>query len=410
MIRIAGAFVAITIAVTAVGCTREAPAPQPKAAEQADAKSGEVDVSALDPGNYPTKPLPPMGNGGDRQHVAVLEANRIAEVVVGPWEVDPAIIEPAGIGQAYSGLPILPEKLQMVLSEEAAEVAESIMITGYASRRQIQGQKVLLNVVFEMKDPEAAKSAARDMPQKMLDYAGQYDFTKATSVMPIPGHDGAFAVASTSTKYQQEGVTNRVTSFTARGPFVLMQSAETSGEMPEAVSLVAKTLDLQIPAIDAFNPTPPAELVNLPKDPTGLLARALPLAPKEENFDNNSTLGPRAMLSKEPKPIEAGDAFRDAGVDVKVFANSTVFRTRDNAAAKALAADYSKTEGGTVTAADAVPNLPDTACYKLTYELTGTEKFACTGAFDRYTFAVYGKRLKDAHQMAAAQYLILATK
>lgn len=407
MIRIAGAFVAITIAVTAVGCTREAPAPQPKAAEQADAKSGEVDVSALDPGNYPTKPLPPMGNGGDRQHVAVLEANRIAEVVVGPWEVDPAIIEPAGLGLAgFGGLPILPEKLQLVTSEQAAEVGKAGMITGYASTRKIPDQKVLTNVVLEMQDPEAAKVAARDMPQKMLDYAGQYDFTKGTSIVPIPGHDDAFAVASTATKYQQEGLRQTVNSFTARGPFVLMQMAQTTGDVSEAVALVAKTLDLQKPAIDGFSPTPPPELVNLPKDPSGLLVRALPVAPKEETFSNNATLGPRAMLHPEPNPVLASKTYGDSGVDVRVDADSSVFRTRDNAAAKTLAANYSKTENRPVGPADAVPNLPGSICY----ELTGAEKFACAGVFDRYTFAVYGKRLKDAHQMAAAQYLILAAK
>lgn len=407
MIRIAGAFVAITIAVTAVGCTREASEAQPKAAEQSAAKPGEVDVAALDPANYPTKPLPPMGTGGGPQHRAVLEANRIADVVVGPWEVDPAINEPAGLGiMAFGGSPILPEKLQLVASEQAAEAGKPGMITGYASTRKIQNQKALINVVLEMKDPEAAKAAAHDMPQRMLDYAGQYEFTKGTSVVPIPGHDDAFAVASTSTKYQQEGLRQTVNSFTARGPFVLMQMAQTSGEMSEAVSLVAKTLDLQVPAIDAFTATPQAELVNLPKDPTGLLARALPVAPKEETFINNATLGPRAMLHQERNPVLASKAYSDAGVDVSVIANSSVLRARDNAAAKALTANYSKIEGRPVTPADAVPNLPDSTCY----EVTGTDNFACVGVFDRYTFAVYGARIKDLHQMAAAQYLILAAK
>lgn len=406
MIRIAGAFVAITIAVTATGCTREATEAQPKVAEQAETKSGEVNASALDPGNYPTKPLPPMGNGGDRQHVAVLEANRIADVVVGPWEVDPSLITAGMIGFASGGSPILPERLQLVTSEQAAEVGKPGMITGYASLRKVQDKTVLSNVVLEMKDPETAKAAAHDMPQKMLDYAGQYEFTKATSVVPIPGHDDAFAVASTSTKYQEEGLSQMVRSFTARGPFVLMQMAQTNGEMSDAVSLVAKTLDLQIPAIDGFAATPAAELANLPKDPTGLLARALPVPPKGESFVNNATLGPRAMLHQEPNPVTAGQLYGDAGVDVKVLGDGAVFRARDNAAAKTLAANFSKTEDGAVKPADAVPNLPDSTCY----ELTGVHKAACTGAFDRYAFVVYGNRLKDAHQMAAAQYLILAAK
>lgn len=406
MIRIAGAFVAITIAVTAVGCTREASEAQPKAAEQNKVEAGQVDVAALDPANYPTKPLPPMGNGGGRQHVAVLEANRLADVVVGPWEVDPAIIEPAALGiGGIGGLPILPERLQLVTSEQAAEAGKPGMITGYASPRKIQDQKTLINVVLEMKDPEAAKAAAHDMPQRLLDFAAQYESRQGTSVVAIPGHDEAFAVASTSTKYQQAGVTNRVSSFTARGPFVLMQTAETGGDIAEAVSLVAKTLDLQLPAIDSFTPTPAAELVNLPKDPTGLLARALPVAKDGETFSNNATLGPRAMLHVERDPIAAGKAYREAGVDVAVVGDGWLYRTRDGAAAEKLATGYADTQGGSRSPADAVPNLPGSTCNRI-----GEQNFMCTGAFDRDVFVVQGPRLKDVHQMAAAQYLILAAK
>lgn len=407
MIKFVGAALgAMTIAAAAVGCTREAPTPQPVTAEQAKPEARAVDVAALDPANYPTKPLPPMGNGGDRQHVAVLEANRIADVVVGPWEVDPAINEVNGLGFAFGGVRILPEKLELVTSKEAAEAGKSGMITGYASTRKIEGQKVLTNVVLEMKDPEAAKAAARDMPQRMLDYAGQYDFTKSTSVVPIPGHNDAFAVASTTTKYQQEGFNHSVFSFTARGPFVLLQMAQVSSDIAEAVSLVTKTLDLQVPAIEGFKPTPPADLANLPRDPSGLLARALPVSPKDETFSDNATMGPRAMLHQEPNVAGASEVYRAAGADVEVIANSAVFRTRDHTAAKTMAADYRKAERGAVAPADAVPNLPDSSCH----EVTDAGKFGCAGVFDRYVFVVYSKRLKDAHQMAAAQYLILAAK
>ncbi len=57
-------------------------------------------------------------------------------------EVDPAINEPAGLGiMAFGGSPILPEKLQLVASEQAAEAGKPGMITGYASTRKIQNQK-----------------------------------------------------------------------------------------------------------------------------------------------------------------------------------------------------------------------------------------------------------------------------
>ncbi|OLO98641.1 hypothetical protein BVU76_29810 [Mycolicibacterium porcinum] len=408
MIRIAGAFVAITIAVTATGCTREATEAQPKVAEQAETKSGEVDASALDPGNYPTKPLPPMGNGGDRQHVAVLEANRIADVVVGPWEVDPAIKEIKGIGFASGGSPILPEKLQVVTEPEVADAGKSKMVTGFASNRQQKGQKMLINVVLEMQDPEAATAAAHDMRQRLLDFAAKYESRQGTAIVAIPGHDDTVAVASTSV-YPDTGDRqwNMVESFTPRGRFVLMQRAETITNMDEAVALVAKTLDLQVPAIDSFTPTAPADLANLPKDPSGLLARALPVPAKGEKFTNNATMGAHGILHYETDPLAAGKLYGDAGVDVAVIADGSLSRTRDNATAATLAAALQDVEGpGAMTPVDAVPNLPGSHCYQHSV----SKNFACTGSFDRYAFAVVGPRLKDAQQKAAAQYLILAAK
>jgi len=52
---------------------------------------GTVDVTLLDPGNYPTKPLAPMGAAGTPATGALLDAQRMADFVVGPWEVDPAL-------------------------------------------------------------------------------------------------------------------------------------------------------------------------------------------------------------------------------------------------------------------------------------------------------------------------------
>ncbi|OBB79305.1 hypothetical protein [Mycolicibacterium peregrinum] len=408
MIKFVGAaLTAMAVAAAGTGCTREAADDaQASPAQSAPAPAG-VDAGALDPANYPTKPLPPMGNGGGRQHAAVLEANRLADAVVGPWEVDEAINQIAGLGFAYGGSPILPERLQVVMDKRAAEVGQPKMVTGYASNRKLDNQRMLNNVVLEMQDPQAASAAAHDMPQRLLDLAGQYESTTGTAIVPIPGHDDAFAVASTAELPETgDRPWNMVESFTAHGPFVLFQRAQTTADMADAVSLVARTLDLQIPAIAGFTPTAAADLPNLPKDPSGLLARTLPVGPKGETFVNNATLGTRAMLHEEPNPIAAHKAYSDAGADLKVVADGTVFRTRDAAAAKALATRFSETETGPHAPADAVPNLPDSTCY----HLTDNDKFACAGASDQHTFVVYGPRLQDVHHMAAAQYLLLAAK
>jgi hypothetical protein len=44
---------------------------------------GTVDVALLDPGNYPTKPLPPRGVAGTPFEGKLLDAQRMADFVVG---------------------------------------------------------------------------------------------------------------------------------------------------------------------------------------------------------------------------------------------------------------------------------------------------------------------------------------
>lgn len=50
-----------------------------------------VDPTLLDTGTYPTKPRPALGIAGTPLKGAIVEAQRMANYVVGPWEVDPAL-------------------------------------------------------------------------------------------------------------------------------------------------------------------------------------------------------------------------------------------------------------------------------------------------------------------------------
>src|SRR5262245_29299492 len=54
-------------------------------------KTGDVIVVLLNPGNHPTKPLPPLGSAGAGGVTA--EGRRMAGSVVGPWEVDSSLVK-----------------------------------------------------------------------------------------------------------------------------------------------------------------------------------------------------------------------------------------------------------------------------------------------------------------------------
>lgn len=52
---------------------------------------GAADIALLDVGNYPVAPRPPLGTATNPAIGARLDAIRMADYVVGPWQVDPAI-------------------------------------------------------------------------------------------------------------------------------------------------------------------------------------------------------------------------------------------------------------------------------------------------------------------------------
>src|SRR3569833_1068300 len=58
----------------------------------------KVDVSKLDVGPYPAEPSAPLGVAGNPMRGAVIEAQRMANIVVGPWEVDSALTKWFGLG------------------------------------------------------------------------------------------------------------------------------------------------------------------------------------------------------------------------------------------------------------------------------------------------------------------------
>src|SRR3984893_6269400 len=60
--------------------------------------SPTVDISKLDVGPYPTQPRQPLGVTGDPLRRVLVEAQRTANNIVGPWEVDSTVTGWLGFG------------------------------------------------------------------------------------------------------------------------------------------------------------------------------------------------------------------------------------------------------------------------------------------------------------------------
>ena len=71
---------------------------------------------------------------------------------------------------------------------------------------------------------------------------------------------------------------------------------------------------MQGPLIDRFMPAAPSQFGDLPADPTGLLARTLPVAGNDAGINTNAVFEPRAFLHFADEPSKLADAFKQTGV------------------------------------------------------------------------------------------------
>ena len=228
-------------ATTVAGTEEKQPGPPPAG----------VQAALLDHGNYPIKPRPPLGNVKSEFDGRVLEGDRMANNVVLPYEVDPALVKPtpmqvSTVKDADALVTVLPNAVP------AAAAAQNFIV-GFSTGRVSVGNapsKQLTNLVMEFPDPDAAAAAAGDMAAKYANPAPldqQSDLpalgTEPKQSFPIPRHTEALGSSSTETLAPEYGggPAYVVSAFTAHGQYVLFQaavSAENVGTSAELVALI----------------------------------------------------------------------------------------------------------------------------------------------------------------------------
>ena len=236
-----------------------------------------VDRSLLDVGQYPTAPRPPLGLSGNPALGAAADAQHLADFVLGPWEVDDALV--GTYLNTYYVLNSASVLKQLGPEDIATAAGQNGMINGFASARQSSatadgkesGQEVMVNAVLRFPDPGAATAASAAMGEAAMQQAIK-GVTPTT--VAIPGHPDADASTYPFTPNGSTQPRATVRSFTPRGPYVFMHFVQTVDGQDRATALVGKMIDAQGPAIDGF--TPAADLAAVPLDPTGLLAKTMP--------------------------------------------------------------------------------------------------------------------------------------
>ncbi len=364
---------------------------------------GSVTPVLLQHGNYPIKTGKPPAPGGEVS--TIIEAQRMADFVVYPWEVYPSATDSDQVGTAVIKS---PKALNLEIPGPAiADIATANgFINGFTTSRgtpqKAPGKHMAVNImVLRFPGPDQANAAAAAFAAQKVTSDGSTD----VHPMVIPGHPEAGGLAQTLSSGRPS-----VQAFTAHGPYVFFVFTQTDDTADAAAAAVGKALDLQGPRIDQFQPTDPAQFATMNTDPAGLLVRTLP--PSGSASVNNGVYGPKGMLhfSAGSDPQVAADRFTKYGIDAIAMEKTTVYKTKDASAATDFAAIVAKELADGATPGPVVPGFPAAKCFTVTNPGALDERIQCVATADRYLYTVFSKQSNDAIQQTSAQYLLLVGK
>lgn len=397
---------AVMLAVIAVG-------PGCATVVSGDAKPtiASVDLATLKYGAMVTEPTPYELRFGSftAETVRMIEGRRLLNVLVHPMDFMPDLDEPnytrifansVGMNQD-GGLP----------AEFNDAVVPNDLVAGVTTSRtngSVRDFESMFVGILEFGTEDGAKNAAAAMYQVRMSRA------EPRQPVAVPGYPHANGSASaTNMSVSQQ-----------HGPFVILASIQAPRlDQTMLVDTIKKSMDQQITALSEFTVIPADDLLDLPLDQDGIMRRAMGKSPVGDpltmsTYDEDfGVFLPSGILHYERNTLEAQRAFVDAGVDLVGRRYSTIYRTRDVAAAFKLQTVLAR-RGKNDTVLEPPPGIADAQCVRLAEEdkNRGYNGF-CVLVYDRYVAVVMStaSRLLSMQQVdatlqerTAAQYAILA--
>ncbi|MGV9612439.1 DUF7373 family lipoprotein [Nocardia xishanensis] len=389
----ASAF-AVILATTACG----------KSDEGGPASRPTIDISKLDPGNYPTAPVDVAKTRVD-DSAAAREAIRIGDSVPLAMEVDSRFIYEMSRYFSRIVTPNNPPYFDDtgVEGKDFDNVAPGLVAGWYTQgrrRAELGAGRGIEMIVVRFSTADQAAAAARALA----------DRTKGESYT-INGHPGGI------TKYSLDtGMGNAaMSSYLAHRDMLLYARINDPVSMPfdpaAQADLVKRVFDKQIEMLKGYSPTPLDKISQLPLDVDGMLSRTLPLDSKSSGASAVAVYPRHAALHPEHRPDLSKAAFEDAGVDYVSAAQTFVLRTHDTASADRLIAAFeAQLDMDNYKKIDGPPNLPNARCYNAKDGIDSPSDYPpiCWVPNGRFVAEVGGRNVQDLHQRTAAQYILLS--
>ncbi|WP_067861435.1 DUF7373 family lipoprotein [Nocardia shimofusensis] len=392
---VATALIAVATVAALAGCS----------AVSGTALPAEPDVRTLEVGPYQvTKHRYEQESGG---RGALLEGMRMSEAVVPTVQIDPSL----KYGRGSKVLADSEEALAFLAQVSKPVLDTRRFLTGFAAAgadeadppgqtRPAPDTTAVTNVVLRFPDEAVAKLAARELEDADIGVSPDNQRLGSTE------HPDAYI-------HWRPGIAN-AGAFIAHREFVVSLFVQRpTADSSDLVKWIDKTLDAQLPALDAFQPTPMAQFDSLKVDPDDLLARVVvedrdDRVPDASNFtivDANDAVHNSDDQTAAQRLVEQTGADRVAVVDA-----DSVFRVRDEDAGRALIDGLIGAAGDHYDPIDAPKDVPGAKCLQLndSGDLEREYKYRCYVPYKRYVGIVVSDKEPDVRQKIAAQYALLA--
>lgn len=366
----------------------------------------QPDPATLDVGNYQTKPRE-IGNAKNEKQARARESQRLADFVALPFEADPSYVEDAWALRPHI---VYNQKSlgKLVINDTFDEVAKDL-VAGWVNAWSTGGpreaaRRTLSLAVMMFPDTKTAMTVGPTLEHD--------DFTYNRDNQPVAITKHPHTMAHWRPDVSSLG------SWTVHDRYVVYVKVEDDTSAPDLPALTAqveKMLDVQIPLLDMFRPTPSDELPRIPLDPGGLLSRTLPSNPESPiRADPDGVYADRGVMSLLDGTQNSLATLEKSKVDLVSFGDAVVFRSKTRQGADDLWAAWqpSKQLKSDQKLVGTPTGLGDhVECYaEIVANSQALGMNLCVFQVDRYTVQTFGKQLQDLHQKVSAQYALLTSK
>ncbi|MEC3954516.1 hypothetical protein VMT65_15850 [Nocardia sp. CDC153] len=352
-----------------------------------------MDVSQLDPGNYPVVPRQIANRTADiTVGDLIQESIRIAEHMPLPVEVDDRLIYGQG------GHAITADYPPMGV-DDFNDRAPGLIAGWETGGRHRSDYSLGLSVDLTVMRFTTSAQASAAVDFLVGDHDPQYP---DRGPVTVAGYPGAKSVLTYS---------ESVKTLFAQDNYVYWLFTSDDLTVPEGPGLLLdttrKVLDHTVDSMKGFQPTPVDKLAGLATDPDELLGRTLP-AGKGQIWATEGLYPPHAALGVDDRPAATKRAFDEAGVDVVAHALSGLYRAKDAAAAQHLTGAFIDQLTDRYKPIDPPPGLPTARCLQTRDDDAVGARFVCYLPYERYLAEVSADQSQDLRQRVSAQYELLA--